>query len=122
MERLTFEGNFCEIARCVETQGGAFCPDGSCTQRQVWERLKEYEDIGLTPEEIIRLIVKKAEGEYVKCADCADAVIRRYSFNNEIFSCRCRRFCIETKPESSCQWGTRRHETEGEQHEETDRV
>ena len=43
-ERLTFEGNFCEIARCRETRWGKSCPDGACSQRKVWERLKEYED------------------------------------------------------------------------------
>ena len=47
MERLTFEGNFCDIAQCRELP----CPyDGMCTQREVWERLKAYEDTGLTPE------------------------------------------------------------------------
>ena len=49
MERLTFEGNFCDIARCKEVK----CPyDTACSQKQVWERLKQYEDTGLTPEEI----------------------------------------------------------------------
>lgn len=43
--RITFEGNFCEIARCLETPGGSFCEDGTCSQRRVWERLKEYEDL-----------------------------------------------------------------------------
>ena len=43
-ERLTFEGNFCEIARCRENRWGKHCPDGACSQRKVWERLKEYED------------------------------------------------------------------------------
>ena len=49
MERLTFEGNFCEIARC----GYPTCPykDG-CSQKQVWERLKQYEDTGLSPEKV----------------------------------------------------------------------
>lgn len=46
MERLTFEGNFCDISRCAELP----CPDTSCTQKQVWERLKAYEDTGLSPE------------------------------------------------------------------------
>lgn len=44
-DRITFEGNFCEIARCKETPGGSFCEDGTCSQRRVWERLKEYEDL-----------------------------------------------------------------------------
>ena len=49
MERLTFEGNFCDIAQCRELP----CKyDGNCTQRQVWERLKAYEDTGLYPENV----------------------------------------------------------------------
>ena len=41
MERLTFEGNFCDIAQCKEIP----CPyNGACSQRKVWERLKAYED------------------------------------------------------------------------------
>ena len=55
-ERLTFEGNFCEIARCRETRWGKHCPDGACSQRKVWERLKEYEDSGAV--------------EVVRCKDC----------------------------------------------------
>ena len=47
MERLTFEGNFCDIAQCRELP----CPyDGNCTQKEVWERLKAYEDSGLSPQ------------------------------------------------------------------------
>ena len=49
MKRLTFEGNFCEIARCKEVK----CPyDTACSQKQVWERLKQYEDTKRTPEQI----------------------------------------------------------------------
>ena len=44
MERLTFDGNFCDIAKCGEINGGSSCKDGSCSQRKVWERLKQYED------------------------------------------------------------------------------
>lgn len=50
MDRLTFEGNFCDISRCQNTPGGSFCEDGACSQRKVWERLKEYEDAGLSPQ------------------------------------------------------------------------
>ena len=47
MERLTFEGNFCDISKC----GYRVCPyDGNCSQKQVWERLKAYEDAGLSPQ------------------------------------------------------------------------
>lgn len=49
MDRITFEGNFCDIAMCRENP----CPyNGMCSQRQTWERLKEYEETGLEPEEI----------------------------------------------------------------------
>ena len=49
MERLTLEGNFCEIARCKEVK----CPyDTDCSQKQIWERLKQYEDTKRTPEQI----------------------------------------------------------------------
>ena len=45
MERLTFDGDFCDIAMCLETRGGSFCEEGACSQRKVWERLKYYEDL-----------------------------------------------------------------------------
>ena len=52
MERMTFEGNFCEIAQCSCMK----CPyDTDCSQKQVWERLKAYEDTGLTPKEVTSL-------------------------------------------------------------------
>lgn len=47
MERLTFEGNFCDIAKCRDL---ACQQSGTCTQRLVWERLKAYEDAGLSPQ------------------------------------------------------------------------
>lgn len=47
MERLTFEGNFCDISQCRELP----CKyDGNCSQKQVWERLKAYEDSRLSPQ------------------------------------------------------------------------
>ena len=74
MERLTFEGNFCDIAQCDVIPGGSSCESGSCTQRKVWERLKAYEDTGLTPEEIndlasVREISPEAEYAINKHAD-----------------------------------------------------
>lgn len=53
MERLTFDGNFCDISQCTSTPGGSFCEDGSCSARKVWERLKAYEDTGLELEEVL---------------------------------------------------------------------
>lgn len=52
MERLTFDGNFCDIAQCCNVPGGSFCEDGACSQKKVWTRLKSYEDTGLTPKEV----------------------------------------------------------------------
>ena len=82
MERLTFEGNFCEIARCKEVK----CPyDTDCSQKQVWERLKAYEDTGLSPiacEESAKIEKGLSEGGYstsrmveLMCADKEGQVI-----------------------------------------------
>ena len=71
MVRITFEGNFCDIAQCRELP----CKyDGNCTQKQVWERLKAYEDTGLTPEEVER---SKLEIE----AGCVKAIARTYGID-----------------------------------------
>ena len=49
MERLTFEGNFCDIAQCKEIP----CPyNGACSQRKVWERLKAYKDTHMMPSDV----------------------------------------------------------------------
>lgn len=45
MERLTFDRDFCDIAKCDSTPGGTFCESGTCSQRKVWERLKAIEDV-----------------------------------------------------------------------------
>ena len=82
MERLTFEGNFCDIARCKEVK----CPyDTACSQKQVWERLKLYEDTGLSPiacEESAKIEKGLSEGGYsisrmveLICADKEERVI-----------------------------------------------
>lgn len=47
MERLTFEGNFCDIAQCRDS---ACRQSGTCTMKEVWERLKAYEDSRLSPQ------------------------------------------------------------------------
>ena len=49
MGRITFEGNFCDISMCRENP----CPyNGMCSQRQTWERLKEYEETGIVPDDM----------------------------------------------------------------------
>lgn len=47
MERLTFEGNFCDLAQCRDS---ACRQSGTCTMKEVWERLKQFEDAGLSPQ------------------------------------------------------------------------
>lgn len=65
MGRLTFDGNFCDIAQCTSTPGGSFCEDGNCSARKVWERLKAYEDSSLTPERCAEFARADAEGRYI---------------------------------------------------------
>ena len=76
MERLTFDGNFCEIARCKEVK----CPyDTACSQKQVWERLKQYEDTKRTPEQIEALeaaIMGKAVAQIMEFEDLPIARLR----------------------------------------------
>ena len=72
MERLTFGGNFCDIAQCSEVQGGSFCEDGACSQKKVWERLKAYEDTGIEPEAV----------ETVKLALAAKHMVDLETLNN----------------------------------------
>lgn len=71
MKRLTFEGNFCDIAQCQDVPGGSFCEDGSCSQRKAWEQLKEYEDTGLEPGEI-RALARDAA--YVQTHEATEAL------------------------------------------------
>lgn len=69
MERLTFDGNFCDIAQCTEIPGGSFCEDGACSQKKVRERLKAYEDMGLTPERCAEL-AEADKGERLLVLPC----------------------------------------------------
>ena len=70
MDRLTFEGNFCDIAQCQEIPCSY---GGSCSQRKVWERLKQYEDTGCTPESIhaIKNELCQLCGKYTRAYDGA---------------------------------------------------
>ena len=74
MERLTFEGNFCDIAQCRELP----CPyNGSCSQRKAWERLKAYENTGLTPERCAEFARADAEGRYIVMRDAEQEGVAR---------------------------------------------
>ena len=74
MERLTFEGNFCDIAQCREIPCSY---NGSCSQREVWERLKAYEDTGLTPERCAEFARADAEGRYIVMRDAEQEGVAR---------------------------------------------
>lgn len=74
MERLTFEGNFCDIVMCHDN----LCPyNGECSQRKVWERLKAYEDTGLTPERCAEFARADAEGRYIVMRDAEQEGVAR---------------------------------------------
>ncbi len=82
MKRLTFEGNFCEIAQCSCMK---CLYDTNCSQKQVWERLKAYEDTGLSPiacEESAKIEKGLSEGGFstsrmveLMCADKEGRVV-----------------------------------------------
>ena len=88
-ERLTFEGNFCEIARCKEARWGKYCPDGACSQRKVWERLKQYEDSDVVP--------------VVRCKDC-----KHRDPEDKRCDCGCWHNPFTTNDNDFCSYGERR--------------
>lgn len=49
MKRLTYPGDYCKDI--------AYCDNGctDCRNKQLWEKLRAYENTGLSPEEIRRL-------------------------------------------------------------------
>ncbi len=59
--------------------------DRSCQVLYGADRLAEYEDVGLTPEEIVKLQKEKAEREKMKCENCKHTYINnllhRYCVN-----------------------------------------
>lgn len=74
MERLTFDGNFCDIVQCRELP----CPyDNNCTQKQVWERLKAYEGTGLTPKLCAEFARADSEGRYIVMRDAEQDGVAR---------------------------------------------
>lgn len=77
MERLTFDGKFCDIAQCRETPGGSFCENGTCSQKEVWLRLKAYEDTGLTPEQCAEYAKAHREGRYIVLRDAEQEGVKR---------------------------------------------
>ena len=89
-ERLTFEGNFCEIARCKETRWGKYCPDGACSQRKVWERLKKYEDSDAVP--------------VVRCKDC-----KHRDPEDKRCDCGCWHNQFTTNDNDCCNYGERKN-------------
>lgn len=85
MERLTFEETFCEIARC----GYPTCPykDG-CSQKQVWERLKQYEDSKLSPEDAANLHAILRLGDGMTLMRLRELAVADQGGRVEIFPCK----------------------------------
>ena len=90
MERITFDGNFCDISVCRENP----CPyNGMCSQRETWERLKKYEDA----EQAGRLVVlpckvgeywRDWDGERVRIESVSFSFIRRHLCNTDMVTYR----------------------------------
>ena len=59
MKRLTHAGNYCDhVAMC--DPGESYCGPRGCRNKQIWDKLKAYEDTGLSPEEVNALIRRLA--------------------------------------------------------------
>lgn len=73
MRRLTFDGNFCEIAKCAGVRYGPDCEAGACSQRKVWERLKALED-RLGPDYLLDDVCSRSDIRQwiheIACAKC----------------------------------------------------
>lgn len=80
MKRMTFEGNFCDIAQCADIP--CQCA-GNCTQKQVWERLKAYEDSGLSPEQC-RAWAEDMKPKFLKMRDYRDFWKRVYESGGSV--------------------------------------
>lgn len=76
-DRLTFKANFCEIAQCYYQRWGKYCPDGACSQRKVWERLKEYEDTTMSPTDVLEY--KKFEDDLIASGMTLNGLLARAS-------------------------------------------
>ena len=86
MDRLTFEGDFCDIAQCIERRYSSFCEDGACSQRKVWERLKRYEDAEAEGRLVV-LPCKVGDTLYRICHEYkkGNSFIRAVTFNQNNF-------------------------------------
>lgn len=111
MKRITFDGLFCDIAKCEDTPGGSYCENGTCSQRQVWERLKAIENIlGDTYdlEHIRDLLQAEQDGRLVVLPPCtvvcgttiwwADS-----NFHTDPIKCEVSSFGIYTGPDGDLQ-------------------
>lgn len=82
MNRLTFEGNFCDIAQCTEIP----CRHANnCTQKQAWGRLRAYEDSGLTPEQCCAW-AENMKPKFLKMRDCREFWRRIYAADRSVMA------------------------------------
>lgn len=51
MKRLTYPGDYCKDIAYCNNGCTTYCTK-SCLSKKLWEKLKAYENTGLTPEEV----------------------------------------------------------------------
>lgn len=54
MKKLTDDRSYCDVMMCDPEY--STCGSKGCRNKQIWDRLKAYEDTGLSPEEVQTLI------------------------------------------------------------------
>lgn len=57
--------------------GRHLCENGTCSQKEVWLRLKAYEDTGLTPEQCAKYGKADREGRYIVLRDAEQEGVKR---------------------------------------------
>ena len=86
MERLTCEGNYCDIVKCKKS-----CPlyKRPCAQKLRWERLKAYEDMHglMSDREVLCEYVSQEEvlAELTKCDVAFQNVLNEYGADGKIW-------------------------------------
>lgn len=77
MNRITFEGNFCDIAHCFLPEETCW-ETGMCSQRRAWERLKHYEDLQ-EQGRLVELPCKIGDSVYCVRAETREIVVDKVS-------------------------------------------
>lgn len=93
MERMTYSGDFCDIAMCAEVRGGKHCKSGACSQKKVWDRLYQIENQLLCQGNNFNLVVISAvryaigRRTYMPSAVCEFALAMMPYLDNTTLTC-----------------------------------